>query len=174
MTKATLFDVAKLKAQSDSMYSERHISRFYNSLSHEMKARALSFMLVFVVNLVFLELVASSFQQHGSDYWSQREITENTALEMHAEDIWQHGQSTLATFNPQACKSNSKYVWPYQWIEVVCFSRDSQGFWWAYTANYGVRSHYLSLLIPDALLDPPPARAMRRLGTNNPLFAGGA
>jgi hypothetical protein len=155
------------------MHSVQKIFNFYNNLPHEAKARILVFLLVFVVSLIFLELVAASFQQHGDDYWSQREITENTALEMHAEDIWLHGQSTLATFNPQACKSGSKYVWPYEWIEVVCFSRDSQGVWWAYTANYGVRSHYLSLLIPDALLDPPPARVMRQLGANNPALAGG-
>lgn len=118
----------------------------------------------FLLVLVIVELlnVVLHFFSDNKIHYDTRWILENTALEMHAEDIWRHGRSTLKTFDPLSCKVGQHYAWPNEWLEVTCTSEDEAGQYWAYTVLYGTRSSPFSRLIPF-FKDSRTVREMRRV-----------
>lgn len=124
-----------------------------------------SFLGGFIATLLVSEFLRPSFGFQGNDDWTIRQIRENTALEMHIEDIWLHGRSTLKVFDPLSCSIKNHRQWWARWNEVTCISEDTAGQRWRYTVNYGVSSHYLNALNPS-LEKKYLLRELKKLATN--------
>ena len=105
---------------------------------NSIKKFLLSFFLAFVSSVVLIELLGALHKEPYQDYWMDRWMQENTALEMHAQDIWKHGHSTLKRFDPSACKIARQVNWIGDLDEVTCISDDESGQYWSYAAQYGI------------------------------------
>lgn len=117
----------------------------------------LGFLLLLLINETFNLLTSG----HETGEWYKRHMRENTSLEMHIEDIWLNGRSTLKTFDPLACNVVHHSYWLATWDEVTCTSEDKSGQYWQYTVNYGVKAHYLLHVLPFTEQSRP-AREMKK------------
>lgn len=130
------------------------------------KSKSLSFcfLMTFLFSVIFFEVFANISGAHSGDgYWIKRQMRENTAIEMHAEDIWQHGRSTLKAFDPLSCKIAPHHDWLGYWSEVSCVSEDENGRRWQYKAKYST-SHTTLFFIP-MLINVEPIREMTEIGS---------
>ena len=110
----------------------------FTSLLRPYKPWIIPFLWVFFTTSIFIEIIfIIGAADNNKNYWTARFRTENTMLEMFAEDIWLHGRSTFKTeFNPKSCSLTAKDKWLVRWTEVKCVAEDMQGQHWQYKVLY--------------------------------------
>jgi hypothetical protein len=130
------------------------------------KSIAFGFIFGFLSTLIMCELFEVFLGGMRWSEWTIRRLRENTAIEMHAEDIWRNKRSTLNSFDPLACTvSPLHHHWKNSWYEVTCTSENDTGKTWTYTALYGVRSSYFISWLPF-VKDSRPVREMKQVNAN--------
>jgi hypothetical protein len=130
-------------------------------VSSKIKSPLLSLITGFLLVLVVAELL--SIRLDGpSTQWEIRRQKEQSAVSMHADDIWHNKRSTFQSFDPSSCANKFHSRWINSWHEVTCIAQDDMGQTWQYTARFGKRSSYLISWIPF-IKDNRPARELIRI-----------
>jgi hypothetical protein len=115
----------------------------------------------FIFVLIIAEVLAVRIDGPVST-WEIRRQKEQTAVIMHAEDIWRNKRSTFQSFDPTACINEFHSQWHNSWHEVTCIAKDGMGQSWQYIARYGKRSSYFTSGV-FFLLDDRPERELTKI-----------